>query len=122
MADLTATEITHIRNVIGDTDTSDPDLSDTYLEYLFDNDGASDVDQTIVYAIAALMGKASRLVSTSQANTGDSKSAQQWFEHLKDLLKMWENKTGVYLSRGGLVTTGTINLGIDEEDDQFDIT
>ena len=122
MADLTATEITHIRNVIGDTDTSDPDLSDTYLEYLFDNDGASDVDQTIVYAIAALMGKASRLVSTSQANTGDSKSAQQWFEHLKDLLKMWENKTGVYLSRGGLATTGTINLGIDEEDDQFDIT
>lgn len=122
MADLTATEITFIRNQIGDTNTSSPHLSDTYLEYLFDNLAGSDVNKTIVYAISALMGIASSRVSTSNSRTGDSKSDQQWFEHLERLLKVWENKTGEYLSRGGLVTTGTINLGIDEEDDQFDIT
>ena len=122
MADLTAAQITYIRTIIGDTDTSDPDLSDVFLEYLFDNDADSNVNYTIVYAIRALMGFASRQVSTSQANTGDSKSSQQWFEHLKDLLKLWENITGLAGSTVGTVTTGTINLGIDEEDDQFNIT
>lgn len=122
MADLTASEITFIRNQIGDTNATNPDLSDTYLEYLFDNLAGSDVNKTVVYAISALMGIAASKVSHSNSLTGESKSYNQWFEHLERLLKIWENKTGEYLSSGGLVTTGTISLGIDEEDENFDIT
>ena len=82
MATLTSDEITHIRFQIGDTDTSDPNLSDAYLQYIHDNDGASTIDHTIYYAIRSLMGVASTKIAQSNARTGDSKSYQQWFEHL----------------------------------------
>lgn len=119
MADLTASEITYIRNITGDTDTASPHLSDTFLEYLFDNKAGSDVDKTVVWAIRALLGIAANKVSQSNARTGDSKSNQQWFEHLQSLLSTWEGITGLQSST---VTIGSINLGIDEEDDEFDIT
>lgn len=119
MADLSANEITYIRTITGDTNTADPDLSDTFLEYLFDNKADSDVDKTVVWALRSLMGKASRKVSESNARTGDSKSQQQWFEHLQALHNEWSALTGLGSST---VTTGTINLGIDEEDSEFNIT
>ena len=121
MADLTAAQITYIRTTIGDTATT-PDLSDEFLEYLFDNDADSNVNYTIVYAIRALIGFASRKVAHTNSLTGETKQYQQWFEHLKDQLKIWENITGLAGSTVGTVTTGTINLGIDEEDEQFNIT
>jgi hypothetical protein len=118
MADLSANEIIDIRKQIGDTDTSDPYLSDTYLEYLFDNRAGSDVDKTIVWALRALLGIASRGVSQSNARTGDSKSYNQWYNQLEQRLKDWE-------SRNGLQPTATIsylNLGIDEETSDVNIT
>ena len=86
---LTTAQITHIRNNTGDTDTASPNLDDTYLQYLYDNDGDSDLDQTIYYAVRALLGIAAQKVSTSNSRTGDSKSSQQWFEHLQSLEKTW---------------------------------
>jgi hypothetical protein len=119
MATLTANQITHIRYSIGDTNTSDPHLSDAYLQYIYDNDGDSDMDDTIYFAIRALMGIAAEKVSMSNSRTGDSKSNQQWFEHLQAMEKAWGMKTGQNL---GTATAGTINLGIDEEDSEYDIT
>jgi hypothetical protein len=119
MADLTPDEISYIRFNIGDTNISSPRLSDTYLEYLFDNKADSDVDKTIVWALRSLLGGAADEVQQSNQRTGDSKSRQQYFEHLQSLLKKWEGITGEI---GSLVTTGTINLGIDEEDQNFDIS
>ena len=117
---LTSDEITYVRNSIGDTDASNYDLNDTYLNYLDNNQADGDTDAVIVYALRALLGLAARKVSQANARTGDSKSEQQWFEHLQSLLTFWESR--VSLTSGGSVSTGTINLGIDEEDDQFDIT
>lgn len=119
MATLTANQITYIRNNTGDIDTSSPYLSDSYLQYLYDNDADSDLDMTVYFAIRSLLGIAAQKVSTSNSRTGDSKSNQQWFEHLKDLEKSWGMKTGANL---GTVTAGSINLGIDEEDSEFNIT
>jgi hypothetical protein len=118
MADLSANEIIHIRNVTGDTDTNDPNLSNTYLEYLFDNEAGSDVDKTIVWALRALLGIASRGVSQSNAKTGDSKSYNQWFDHLEKLLKDWESRTGLQPA----ATISYLNLGIDEETSDVNIT
>ncbi len=119
MADLSASDKTYIRNMTGDTDTTSPHLSDDFLEYLFDNKADSNVDKTVVYALRSLLGIAAEKVSQSNARTGDSKSNQQWYEHLLSLISKWEGITGLSAST---VTTGTINLGIDEEDETFNIT
>ncbi len=119
MATLTTAQITHIRNNTGDIDTASPELGDSYLQYLYDNDADSDLDKTIYFAIRALLGTAAQKVSTANSRTGDSKSSQQWFEHLQALEKTWGYKTGLNVNTA---TMGTINLGIDEEDSLFNIT
>lgn len=116
---LSSDEITYIRFNTGDTDTASPLLSDAYLNYLYSNKADSDVDKTIVWALRSLLGLSADEVSQSSSRTGDSKSRQQWYEHLQGLLSKWEGITG---ELGSLVTTGSINLGIDEEDSDFDIT
>jgi hypothetical protein len=118
MATLTTEQKTHIRNNIGDTHATDPELSDVYLQYLFDNEAESDVNKTIVWALRALLGKSKRYTSQSNARTGDSKSRNQSFDHLEKLLKDWESRTGLQPE----ATISYLNLGIDEETSDVNIT
>lgn len=93
--------------------------TDDNLQYFYDNQADSDLDKTVYYALLALLADAQSKVATSNARTGDSKSSQQEFEHLERMIAYWGNKTGASL---GTATIGTINLGIDEEDSEYNIT
>lgn len=115
MATLTANELIYIRRNTGDSLIP----ADSYLQYIHDNQADSDLDTTVYYALLAVRADKAKMVSESNARTGDSHSRQQYFEHLDDMIKDWGTRTGAGIP---LVTTGTINLGIDEEDDQFNIT
>jgi len=121
---LSSDEVTYIRSQSGDDDnslepapdTSDPIVSDTMLNYYFDNrtDGTNDerLDKTIVWTLREMKAATAHKVQRTNLE-GESKSAQQFFEHIEKLLEEWEKRTGL---AGGIATIGTINLGIDEED------
>jgi hypothetical protein len=118
MAILTTAQKTYIRSNTGDNGTP-PHLDDDYLQYLYDNNAGSDLNKTVYWAIRALIGIASTKVSQSNARTGDSKSEQQWREALENMAKDWGAITGLGASSASV---GSINLGIDEEIDSYNIT
>ena len=115
MAHLTISEKTYIRANTGSSDIPD----DTYLNYIHDNQADGDLDTTVYYALLALRATTAVKVSKSNTATGDSHSRQQHFEHLDKMIVDWGIRTGASIPA---VTTGTINLGIDEEDELFNIT
>ena len=115
MTALTPNELTYIRTNTGNSTIP----ADSYLQFIFDNQADSDLDTTVYFALLAVRADSAVKVSESKSRTGDSHSRQQYFEHLDTMIKDWGTRTGAGLA---VATTGTINLGTDEEDDQFNIT
>lgn len=113
MATLTATELKRLRSMTGDTtqpyDVSDLEMNDEYTN------AESDFDTAIVYVLRIRLGKAIKFVdrSTSTAETGGSVANNQRWEHIKQLLEYWEQKTGL---SGGGIFAGTMDLGLDEDE------
>jgi hypothetical protein len=115
MATLTSDQTTYIRaNTTDDTDI----VSDVYLQYLYDNQAGSDVDKTIYYALLKIRAHYRTSVNNTNQRTGDSKSLGSIVENINDEISDWGMRTGEGVHTA---TIGTINLGIDEEDDRFDI-
>lgn len=113
---MTADEIAYVHAMTGDTDSNDYYLTNTELNYLYDNKTASAsdrVDSTIVWALRQMCAKAFRKVSRSNSQSGDSVQANQEWEHLKALLEEWQALTGEYPSVG----TGAFGLGLDTDED-----
>ena len=115
MTTLTSDQLTHIRN---NTGASASELSDVYLQYIHDNDGEDNINKTILYALYALRAIVANKVNKSNARTGDSKQNGARFDNIRSLIRDWEFRVGTTPS----VTAGTINLGIDEEDSELNIT
>lgn len=108
-----ANALAFIRAQIGDTDTNDEYLTDTEIDYLYDNYADSDVQKTIAWALDQMCAKAFRKVSRTDPNTGDNVQAVQEREALCEQAKKWARRTGIL---SNAVTTGELSLGIDEED------
>jgi hypothetical protein len=115
---LTSADLQFVRNSCGDADSNDYYNTDAELHDLYDGRAAGNVDATIVWALRWMKAKAFRKVNFTNADTGDTHSRKQEFDHICLLLEMWENMTGLSssTSSAGVVTTGEISLGIDEED------
>lgn len=122
---LSADDLSFIRSMLPARTnvSSDPlYISDTQLNYLYSNKADSDIDSVIAWAWRQACAKASHLVSRSNTATGDSQSQQQEREAICEQASMWANIAGIPSGSVGVVTTGSINLGIDEEDSYLDIT
>lgn len=117
MATLTANELAHVRASTGDTDSNDYYNTDTELNYLYQNkfnsDGEQSVDTCVVWALRYMVAKAFRKVGRSNNVSGEAVQNQQEWEHLKAMLAYWEDITGEYAQVG----TGSIDLGIDADED-----
>lgn len=112
---LTSDNLTYIRAMTG---ASTSDVSDVLLNYFYANQAAGVVDNVIVYCLRAQLAQQKAQVTQTNSRTGDTHAHNQYFEHLKDMLKDWESRTGLTPP----ATVGSINLGIDEEDTFFNIT
>lgn len=110
-----ANALAYIRAMMGDTDSADYYLTDSEIDYLYDNKADSDVDKTIAWGLRQMCAKAFRKVSRSNPETGDNVQAVQEREALCALAEYWARTTGIL---GGAVTKGELSLGIDEEDTQ----
>lgn len=115
MATLTSDEKAYIRANTGNSTVP----TDDYLQYIHDNQADSDLDTTVYFALLAVRADLAKKAASSNSRTGDSQSRNQGFDHLDTMIKSWGIRTGAGIPS---VTIGTINLGIDEEDDTFDIT
>lgn len=121
MADLTAVELARLRSLTGDTnanqyDLDDQDIQDEYDAALVDYTSATvptAFNVTIVYVLRRRLGLAIKWTDRSGENNSETRS-QRW-EHLKYLLDYYEKKFGLAGS-GALLETGTLDLGLDEED------
>lgn len=112
---LSNDDITYIRAFLPYTpNTSDPlYVSDAMLNILYAGNAAGDLDKTIAYAMQQMCAKASNKTARSNSVTGDSVSGQQEREAICALAKQWAAQTGVL---GGAASSGSMSLGIDEED------
>ena len=117
------TLLAYVRSMLPVVSASDDAyVTDAQLDYLYANKAESDADKTIAWALRQMCIRLSGKVSKSNARTGDSTQDVQEREAVCEAANMWANLAGVNTGQLGTVTTGSINLGIDEEDDLFDIT
>jgi hypothetical protein len=109
----------HIDDVIEDTGIkpNGTNFSDEEIEGLLAVEGS--VGRTVAAIFQKLAGAYARSVDT-KIGPRDEKSSQT-AKMYADLAKQWRENYG-YPSGVSGVTTGTINLGIDEEDSTFNIT
>lgn len=118
-----ANALAYVRSMLPTTTTADADhVSDTQLDYLYANKADSDVDKTIAYALRQMCIKLSNKVARTNTATLETVQQQQEREAVCERAKEWALITGIPGGGVGIVTTGTINLGIDEEDSEFNIT
>lgn len=117
MTTLTAAQIADFRLLVGEGCTKD-DLSDQQIDALYVKAAAKGLGEdeteglTVVYIIRRLLGIASRKVDVGSDIQRESRS--QWFDHLQDLLKIYEKQAGL----GGVKPVlGAIGLGIDATED-----
>lgn len=108
---MTSAQLAYVRDCIGD-DEAAYRISDSSLNAIFDDttQGNSNTDRTNVFALRRLLGKARRLVALS-GEFGNAQHNQQ-FEQTERLLTYWEGRTGMH---GGVLSSGVIDLVIDEE-------
>ena len=117
MTTLTAEQIADFRMLVGDECTpdylSDPQIDALYVKAAGKGLGEDETEAlTVVYMIRRLLGKASAKVDVGSDIQRESRS--QWFDHLKDLLEMYEKRAGL----GGVKPVlGAIGLGIDATED-----
>ena len=110
--------LAYVRAMTGDTDSTDYYLTDNELDYLYANKADSDTEKTIAWALRQMCAKAFRKVARSNQETGQNVQNNQEWEHICAQADYWAMTTGIL---GSEVTTGSINLGIDEEDSEFNI-
>lgn len=117
MTTLTAAQIADYRMLVGDECTPDY-LSDEQIDALYIRAaekglGTDETEAlTVVYMIRRLLGKAAVKVDVGSDIQRESRS--QWFDHLQDLLTMYEKQAGI----GGVKPVlGVIGLGIDATED-----
>lgn len=118
MATLTADEITLIRTLTGD-DCTPYEVSDVMMQYLHDNmataepmcSSAIPFGGTIVWVLRSRVARAAKLFD--EDGEGGTRSVSQKYDHLKELLEEWESRCGM---NGGVITVGTIDLGLDLAD------
>jgi hypothetical protein len=112
-----------VRSMLPDANSGDPGyVSNTQLDYLYANIANSDVNETIAWALRQMCIKLSNKVQRTNTATGDTVAAQQEREAVCKEAVRWANIAGINTGQVGTVTIGTINLGIDEEDSEFNIT
>jgi hypothetical protein len=119
MATLTASEITFIRAMTGDTCGPDYDVSDEFMQYIHDNAATTvplclssvPLGGTIVWVLEARVVKAA--VLTDESGDGTSVSYSQKYTQLSDRLEAWKAKCGM---SGGVITMSTLDLGLDRDD------
>lgn len=115
--------LAYVRSMLPDTDSTGTGyVTNEQLDYLYENKAGSDVDKTIAWALRQMCMKWSEKVGKSNARTGDTTQNQQAREAICARADEWANLAGVNTGQLATVSIGTINLGIDEEDDSFNIT
>lgn len=97
-------------------------LSNDTLDYIYANKAGSDADKTIAWALRQMCVLSSLKVSQSNSRTGDSKQYGEARDAICKQADSYANLVGINTGQIGTATTGTINLGIDEEDSTFNIT
>lgn len=118
-----AATLAYVRSMLPTTTTANPEhVSDNQLDYIYANVADSDVNTTIAWALRQMCIKLSSKVARTNTATLETVQQQQEREAVCKAADQWANLAGVNTGQIGTVTTGTINLGIDEEDSEFDIT
>lgn len=115
---LTADELAYIRSMmptVASTDTAY--VTDTQLNYLYDNKAGSDVDKTIAYALRQMCAKSAGLVGRTNTATGDTVQSQQEREAVCAQAEAWAAMTGIPSGKGGILTISAIDLAIDQDED-----
>ena len=114
---LTADELTDIRFVIGTPDTTV--LSDAVIQAQYTLAVADAPDSTLilpytyVYLLRRLWGF-QRIKQDRNTTHGDRQTRSQISDSTKALLDYWEGVAG--LGGGGILSAGTIDLGLDEDE------
>lgn len=113
MATLNTADEEWLRDITGNTDSDQPDqLTQSQLNAEYTRAGG-DLEVTVVYVLRRLLGLARKWTDHSGETRSESRS-QRW-EHLKELLEIWERKTGL---AGGRLSIGMMNLGLDEVEEE----
>ena len=114
---LTADELTDIRLVTGADNTTVMPNATIQAQYDLALADAPDstlvLPYTYVYVLRRLWGY-QRLRPDRNATHGDRQTRSQIKDTTKELLDYWEGVAG--LSGGGILSSGTIDLGIDEDE------
>lgn len=124
MPTLTAEQITDFRMLIGDELATENEISDADIRAQYDKAHAFGADadtteaRTVVYLLRRLLGLQRRLMDKS----GDIQNERhsQLFEHIKDMLKYWEDLAGMTGGASGTLSVGVLNLGIDYTQEDYD--
>lgn len=120
---LSVADLAYIRSMLPTVATTDATyVTDDQLNYLYSNKADSDLDATIAYGLRQMCIKLSNKVARTHTGTLETMQQQQEREAVCAAAKEWAAITGIPSGDMGLVTSGTINLGIDEEDSEFNIT
>lgn len=115
---LTADELAYIRSMMPTVASTDAAyVTDTQLNYLYDNKADSDLDKTIAYALRQMCVKMSGLVGRTNTATGDTVQAQQERESVCAQADAWASMTGIPSGRGGILTISAIDLNLDADED-----
>ncbi len=110
---LTATELTTLRHMTGGiVATPEKDyLTDDQLQAEYAAAGG-DFERAIARVLRRRWGMLSVNISMAAGAASGANAFQQRFEHIERLLKYWEARTG---EGGGLLSVGTMSLGLDSE-------
>lgn len=118
MTNLTIAQINRLRKLTGDNDPDAYDLEDTDLQAEYD-DNDEDFSLTIVSVLrqryALRMARYDASFSDGQGTSSESRN--QELKAIQDLLDYWEKRTGVVGGLSGTLQSGTITLGLDEDDE-----
>lgn len=121
MANLTIAQIARLRKLTGDTDADDYDLEDSELQDEYD-DNDSDFNLTIVSALrqrlALAMGRYDTSFSDGQGTSSESRS--QEVAAIERMLAYWEGRLGIAGGLSGTLQSGTISLGLDQDEPIYD--
>lgn len=121
MTTLTADQLTSIRYIVGDdlATVAEQQLTDALIQTQYDAattdapTSALILPYTYVYCLRMMWGRTRRKVDRVTDNQ-NRESLSQIVEHTKDLLDYWESKAGL---SGVVLTTGVIDLDLDENED-----
>jgi hypothetical protein len=117
MPTLTEAEIARVRMRSGDNCGPDYEVSDAEMQILYDDipnlscGCANDIDTLTALVIDVRWAKASNLFD--EDGDGGTRNVSQRFNQLEKMRDEWFKKCGM---SGGLITTSTLDLGLDRSD------